>query len=124
MTDQKGNNPRTVARLLRAIANGHDAKVSKQAAVFNAAADILEAGEPKVTTKATPFTVDNVALIAGPQTPVARFADYHWQIWLAYNTTYTAGTFVQLMPDGRALSTSISADGTVSTGVIKGRSSL
>jgi hypothetical protein len=75
----------------------------------------------KPTKPGSPFSRDNIAIIGGHQIPVARYARMGiWHVWLSYNRDYSAGTYLRLMPDGRVFSDTISADGTLSTGTIKG----
>lgn len=75
---------------------------------------------PRNRLQVTPFTRENTAIIAGHQTPVIRYAGNGiWHIWLAYNNTFTAGTYMRLVPDGRIFSDTLQPDGSLSTGVIK-----
>lgn len=75
---------------------------------------------PNKPLSVTPFTRYNTAVIPGPQTAVLRYAGNQiWHLWLAYNNNFSAGTYMQLLPDGRINSYTLHPDGGLSTAVIK-----
>lgn len=75
---------------------------------------------PKDPISVTPFTRENTAIIAGPQTPVLRYAGHGiWHLYLSYSRDFSAGTYLRLLPDGRIFSDTRQPDGRISTATIK-----
>jgi len=78
----------------------------------------LRRGESKVLPKRIGLGIPGRTLIQIP------FAEWHpsykcWRIWISYNPTITAGTYLDLEPNGRASRVTVEPNGDVVSHVME-----